>query len=85
MKFSMKDFFSTCDQIRSFLWIWSHLLNKSYMENFVQWKFVLKKKYFLIIEAKYYWSSLHLLYVVQGFVHRVVLTNELLFLILLLK
>ena len=39
MKFSIKDFFSKCDQIRSFLRIWSHLLKKSLMENFivVQW------------------------------------------------
>ena len=45
MKFSIKDFFSNCDQIR---WtkftdhIWSHLLKKSLMENiifFVQWIF----------------------------------------------
>ena len=28
MKFSIKDFFSNCDQIRTFLWIWSHLLRK---------------------------------------------------------
>ena len=35
MKFSIKDFFSKCDQIRSFLWIWSHLLKKSWMENFI--------------------------------------------------
>ena len=27
------DFFSKCDQIRSFLRIWSHLLKKSLMEN----------------------------------------------------
>ena len=33
MKFFIKDFFSKCDQIRSFLRIWSHLLNKSIMEN----------------------------------------------------
>ena len=26
-EFSIKDFFSKCDQIRSFLRIWSHLLN----------------------------------------------------------
>ena len=31
----MKDFFSKCDQIRSFLRIWSHLLKKSLMENFI--------------------------------------------------
>ena len=35
MKFSIKYFFSTCDQIRSFLRIWSHLLQKSSMENFI--------------------------------------------------
>ena len=29
MKFSIKDFFSKCDQILSFLQIWSHLLKKS--------------------------------------------------------
>ena len=34
MKFSIKDFFSKCEQIRSFLRIWSHLLKKSLMENF---------------------------------------------------
>ena len=35
MKFSIKDFFSKCDQIRRKLWIWSHLLKKSSMENFI--------------------------------------------------
>ena len=35
MKFSIKDFFSKYDQIRSFLRIWSHLLKKSFMENFI--------------------------------------------------
>ena len=35
MKFSLKDFFSNCDQIRSFLRIWSHLLKKSLMENVI--------------------------------------------------
>ena len=35
MKFSVKDFFGKCDQIRSFLRIWSHLLKKSLMENFI--------------------------------------------------
>ena len=34
MKFSINDFFSKCDQIRRKLWIWSHLLKKSLMENF---------------------------------------------------
>ena len=35
IKFAIKDFFSKCDQIRSFLRIWSHLLKKSLMENFI--------------------------------------------------
>ena len=34
MKFSIKDFFSKCDQIRGFLQTWSHLLKKFLMENF---------------------------------------------------
>ena len=39
MKFFIKDLSSKCDQIRSLLQIWSHLLEKSLMENsfFVQW------------------------------------------------
>ena len=35
MKFSIKDLLSKCDQIRIFLRIWSRLLNKSLMENFI--------------------------------------------------
>ena len=35
MKFSIKDFFSKCNQIRSFLWIWSHLLKQSLLESFI--------------------------------------------------
>ena len=35
MKFSIMDFFSKCDQIRRFLLIWSHLLKKSVMKNFI--------------------------------------------------
>ena len=35
MKFSIKDFSSKCDEIRSFLRIWSHLLKKSLMANFI--------------------------------------------------
>ena len=34
MKFSIKDFFSKCNQIRRKLRIWSHSLKKSLMENF---------------------------------------------------
>ena len=35
MKFSIKDFFSKCEQIRRKLRIWSHLLKKYLMENFI--------------------------------------------------
>ena len=35
VKFSIKDFFNKCDQIRRKLRIWSHLLEKSLMENFI--------------------------------------------------
>ena len=35
IEFYIKDVFSKCDQIRSFLWIWSHLLKKSLTENFI--------------------------------------------------
>ena len=34
-KFSIKNFSSKCDQIHSFLRIWSHLLKKSLMENLI--------------------------------------------------
>ena len=32
---SSEDFFSKCDQIHSFLWIWLHLLKKFLMKNFI--------------------------------------------------
>ena len=35
MKFSIKDFFSKCGQIHSFLPIWSHLLKNYLIENFI--------------------------------------------------
>ena len=35
MKFSVKNFFSKCDHVRSLLWIWLHLLKKSLTENFI--------------------------------------------------
>ena len=35
MKFSIKEFFSKCDQIRSKLRIWSHSLKNSFMEYFI--------------------------------------------------
>ena len=35
INFFINEFFKKCDEIRSFLWIWSHLLKKSFMENFI--------------------------------------------------
>ena len=35
MKFFIKDLLSKCNQIRSFLWIWSHFLKNLLMENFI--------------------------------------------------
>ena len=35
MNFIIKDFVSKCDQIHRKLRIWSHLLKKSFMENFL--------------------------------------------------
>ena len=35
MKFSIKNFFSKCDQIHRKLRIWSYLLTKSLMKNFI--------------------------------------------------
>ena len=35
MKFCIKNLFSKCDKIRRKLLIWSHLLKKSLMKNFI--------------------------------------------------
>ena len=35
MKFSIKDFFGKCDQIRHFLWVCSDLLKKPLIKNFI--------------------------------------------------
>ena len=48
MKFSIKGFFSKCEQICSFLWVWSHLLKKSLMENFL---------YFLCNDIFWRWQA----------------------------
>ena len=58
MKFSIKDFFSKCDQIHSFLWIWSHLLKKSIMENFIFCAVSKPIKWFTIaaISMHFYWN-----------------------------
>ena len=49
MKFSIKDFFSKCDQANMKLRIWPHLLKKSLSENFI---FVEKKKKGIISPAQ---------------------------------
>ena len=45
MKFSIKNFFSKCDQIRSFMQIWSHLLKKPLIENFLCSDILLRRAY----------------------------------------
>ena len=55
MNFSIKDYFSKCEQIGSFLQIWSHLLKKSLTEKaiFVQWVSCSVE----IIESKYIYKK----------------------------
>ena len=55
MKFSIKECFTKCEQIRSFLQIWSHLLKKLLMGNFIffQWPFVVE---IVLTEAKDPWQ-----------------------------
>ena len=48
MKFSIKNFFSKCDQIHSFLQIWSYLLKKSLMKNLI---FCAVERFFYILKA----------------------------------
>ena len=43
-EFSMKHFFSKFDHIRRFLQIWSHILKKSLMENFIFCVVIARKK-----------------------------------------
>ena len=54
MKLSIKGFFSKCDQIRSFLRIWLHLLKKKLMEKLFcavyVFFFFLKKKTKLLVK-----------------------------------
>ena len=42
MMFSIEDFCSKCDQIRSFLRIWSLFQNKPLMENFIFYVLLVK-------------------------------------------
>ena len=48
MRFSIDDFFGKCDQIRR-KWIWSRLLKKSLMKNFLFCAVMVSKVYFSII------------------------------------
>ena len=61
MKFSIKDFLSKCDQIRSFPWISSHLVTKYLMENFIFCAVIVIKKYsyFIIIMSKLLYSFIY--------------------------
>ena len=47
MKFSVKDFFSKCDQSCKTLRIWSHLLKKSLLENFISYAVYQMNEYIL--------------------------------------
>ena len=58
IKFTIKDFFSKCDQIRRKLRIWSHLLKKPSLENFIFcailiW-YIIKKDLLLMYGNIYY-------------------------------
>ena len=58
MKFSITDFCSKCNQIRSFLRIWSHLLKKSVMENFIFCAMTVRVK-----QAKQYKNHVYLIWI----------------------
>ena len=51
MKFSIKDFFSKCNQIRRFLQIWSHLLKKTLVENFIFVQCLFEMYYRIIVKT----------------------------------
>ena len=57
MKFSIKDFFSKCDQIWSILRICSHLLKKSLMGNFIFCAVVFKEFTLLVSQFWYSFSN----------------------------
>ena len=66
MKFSIKDFFSKCDQILKKLRIWSHLLKKSVMENFIFCAVINFKEYIgtLLGFMSFPWLSIKFKYLV---------------------
>ena len=54
MKFFIKDFFSKCEQIRRKRRIWSHLLKKSLMKNFVVCAVLVMNYFYLFLCIKCY-------------------------------
>ena len=62
MKFSIKDLFSKCDQIRRFLRIWSYILKKSLMENFIFVQCVSLDIRYGTIQIKQYHTVTYLVY-----------------------
>ena len=76
LKFFIKHFFCKCDQICSFLWIWSQLLKKSLMETFIFCAVsdiqVAKQEYSNFVKASifcYYEIFLKVFWVVQCVVY----------------
>ena len=60
LMFSIKHFFSKCDQIRRKLWIWFHLLKKSLMENFISCAVMYGSLFFKIVHLSwppYIWHN----------------------------
>ena len=54
MRFSIKEFFSKCDQICKKLWISSHLLKKILMDNFIFCAVVPSTSYIISIDRVQY-------------------------------
>ena len=54
MKFCLKNFFSKCEQICSFLRIWSHLLKKSLMEDSISCAVFIAKLFACFLQIAIY-------------------------------
>ena len=62
IKFSIKDFFSKCEQICNFRRIWSHLLKEYFTENFIFLCSVLREEnnlllFFTHLHTPYFWAT----------------------------
>ena len=53
MKFSIKDFFSKCDHIHKKIRIWSRLLKKYLMKNFICYALFVVENLFCYIQTVY--------------------------------